>query len=72
MSHAFDPNVLGSILVSVKILQSHSRSHKHHDLPPNDSSFTLGTKIVEVSRLEARVFFLDYRKRMIKVKTLNP
>ena len=53
-----------------RILQSHSRSRKHHDLPFDDSSLSLGIEMMEISRLEARVFSLDCRKRVAKFR--NP
>ena len=55
-----------------RILQSCSRSRKHHDLPPNDSSLNLGTEMVEISRLEVRVLPLNYEERMIIVRNPKP
>ena len=56
-------------------LQHHSRSHKHHDLSPDDSFSSLSTEMVEISGLEVRVFSLDYRERMTRlnfIETLTP
>ena len=41
------------------------------DLPPDDSSLCLGIKMVEISRVEARVLSLDCRKKMQDMKTLT-
>ena len=42
------------------------------DLPPDDSSLCLGIKMVEISRVEARVLSLDCRKKMARHGNSNP
>ena len=41
------------------------------DLPPDDSSLYLGTEMVEISRIEVIVFYLDYKGRMERLINLN-
>ena len=38
----------------------------------DDSSLCLSTKMVEISRVEARVFFLDKKMRKARLGNLNP
>ena len=42
-----------------KKLQNCRRSCKHSSLPPNNSSLSLGTEIMEICGLEARVLSRD-------------
>ena len=53
-------------------LYRYRRSRKRDDLSPNNSSLILGTKIVEVSGLEVRVFSILTEGRNNKTKALIP
>ena len=46
---------------------------KHfHDLLPNESSLCLNTKIMKISRVKAKVHFLNCKERMIRFGNPNP
>ena len=55
-----------------RILQNHRKSCKLNHLPLDDSSLSLGTKIVKISSLEARVFSLLIERRDNETKALTP
>ena len=40
--------------------------------PPDDSSLCLSTKMVEISRVKARIFSLDCKGRMTRPRSPNP
>ena len=42
------------------------------DLPPDDSSLCLRTEMVDISRVEARVFTLDWKGEWKDMETLTP
>ena len=55
-----------------RLPQSRNGSRKHHDFPLDDDSFlSLGTKMVEILRVEARVLSLDCKDRMTRHRTLT-
>ena len=58
-SHASDPCDFSTLL-------------KHPNLPPDDSSLCLGIEMVEISRMETRVFSLDCKERMARHGNPNP
>ena len=45
---------------------------EHPNLPPDDSSLCLSIEMVEISRMETRVFSLDCKERMARHGTLTP
>ena len=55
-----------------RLLQSCNGSHKHHDFPLDDgSSLSLGTEMVEISMIEARVLYQNYKEQMTRHRTLT-
>ena len=40
--------------------------------PPDDSSLCLSTEMVEISRVKARIFSLDWKGRMTRPRSPNP
>ena len=58
-SHASDPCDSSTLL-------------EHPNLPLDDSSLCLGIKMVEISRMETRVFSLDCKEKMARHGNPNP
>ena len=67
MSYTYDLNVPELIPIDVRHFKV-----VHSSLPLDDSSMSLGTKVVKISRSEVRVPSLDCKERVTKVRNLNP